>query len=74
MKYYDLPRAKAMEQAEELSRQGWTVFFKFTCAGCGERVILREPNTLYDRGECCICGHNTELEHVGFMLVGIERG
>lgn len=69
MEYNDLPRAEAIQQAEELARQGWTVHFKFTCANCGERVVLQDPNTLYERGECCICGHDTELERVGFMLM-----
>jgi len=65
----DLPRAEAMRKAEEHARQGWTVYFKFTCANCDERVVLQDPNTLYEHGECCVCGQSTKLERVGFMLV-----
>ncbi len=68
--YHDIPRAEVIAQAEELARQGWFVYFKFTCGECGERCILQERNTLYERGECCRCGHETELSRVGFMLVG----
>jgi len=67
--YKDLPRDIAIGRAEELRLQGWDVHFKFTCGYCGSRVALREANTLYEKGECFLCGQETPLERVGFMLV-----
>lgn len=66
---HDLPRVIAMERAEQLAREGWTVHFKFTCAHCGQRCTLRDQNTLYERGECFKCGQETVLDNVGFVIL-----
>lgn len=64
----DLPREEAKALADLRAQEGWTVNFKFTCEQCGERMMLSDPNTLYEYGECCLCGHRTRLDMVGFML------
>jgi hypothetical protein len=66
----DLPRAELQKLADETLQQypGSQVFFKFTCAHCGERCQFREPNALYERGECHVCGKETEVKQGGFML------
>ncbi len=45
-----------------------SVRFKFTCPNCGTRCTLNEPNTFYDEGECCACGHVSKIERGGFVL------
>lgn len=65
----DLPRDQAIKQAQELVAQGWMVFFKYTCPSCMTRLTLRDPNTLWEYGECDVCGRKTKLDQVGFMLV-----
>ena len=67
----DIPRDEAIRQANDLVAKGWTVFFKFTCEKCGARCSFEEPNTLYEYGECCVCGHNTKADLVGFSVVGM---
>ena len=47
---------------------GAKVFFKFTCENCGERVTFSEPNILYESGECCKCGHITEVKAGGYLF------
>jgi hypothetical protein len=68
----DLPRDELMALAEvtlkELNNPNAQVHFKFTCANCGERCIFDKPNTLYETGECCECGHTTTVNEGGFML------
>jgi hypothetical protein len=70
----DLPREELMQlAAETLSRliaqhQAAEVFFKFTCAHCGERCMLSEPNRLYETGICCVCGNETTIDKGGFTL------
>lgn len=69
----DLPREELMQRATEmvegLGGEGRVeVFFKFDCAHCGTRCQLAEPNKLYERGECCKCGKETEITHGGFSL------
>lgn len=44
------------------------VMFTFTCENCKERVTLSEPNVLYESGECCVCGHTTEIKEGGYSL------
>jgi len=71
--YHDLPREELMRKASEMLMSyppevQAQVYFKFTCEKCGERVELVEANTLYEKGECCLCGHETEIKRGGFSL------
>jgi hypothetical protein len=70
----DLPRDELLDRAREaiaqFDAQGTPAFvnFKFTCEKCGTRCSLSEPNTLYENGECCVCGHTTKIIAGGFSL------
>jgi hypothetical protein len=69
----DLPRIELMERADQAILQTGgpdkaCVYFKYTCAGCGERCMLSKQNTLYEYGECHVCGHSTFIEKGGFLL------
>lgn len=66
----DLPREELMRLADQTLRTypGSQVHFKFTCAHCGRRCTLAEPNRLYERGECDGCGKETEIKAGGFSL------
>jgi len=70
----DLPRDELLERAREavamFEKLGTPVYvnFKFTCEKCGGRCTLSDPNTLYENGECCICGHTTKITKGGFSL------
>jgi hypothetical protein len=71
MKYKDLPRDELMARANHFLVQMGDfaeVHFKFSCENCGERCELTEPNTLYERGECCKCGHETVITKGGFSI------
>ncbi len=48
---------------------GSRVHFKFTCAACGTRCTLEEPNMLREAGECFACGATTTIREGGYMLV-----
>ena len=65
-------------KADAAIMSGWQVYFKFTCQACGERPVLNEANTLYEKGECCICGHETDLKApeamLGFMIISRVGG
>lgn len=58
-------QAIAKNGGPELAR----VYFKFTCEACGERCTFNEPNSLYEQGECCECGHMTTVTKAGFSLL-----
>ena len=70
----DLPRDELLERAREAlamcQEQGTPahVNFKFTCEKCGTRCTLSDPNMLWEKGECCNCGHTTKITQGGFSL------
>lgn len=68
----DLERDALMisaQQAINAGPFGTYVYFKFTCEQCGFRCVLRDKNSLYEKGECTICKHITTITQGGFMLV-----
>jgi hypothetical protein len=70
----DYPRDEICRMADAaIERHGGPtvarVYFKFTCASCGERCTFLEPNALYATGECDTCGHITTIEKAGFSLL-----
>lgn len=66
----DYPRDEimAMAQAATAGKKA-AIYFKYTCAYCGQRCTFAEPNLLYATGECFRCGKVTTIEKAGFMLV-----
>lgn len=64
-----MPVAEAIAKAEELISKGATVFIKFTCEKCGNRLGFDEPNRLYTTGSCDKCGHVTEIKKCGFAVI-----
>lgn len=67
----NLPRDELLAHAQEAMDKfpgRATVFFKFTCEKCGTRVTFSEPNTLFEKGECCDCGHSQDVTEGGYIL------
>jgi hypothetical protein len=66
----DLPRDELAKLAQETLNKypNSRVHFSFTCAHCGERVLLSDPNTLWQQGECCYCRKLTTIDKGGFVL------
>lgn len=52
---------KVIRNAEALLARGVEVYFKYTCAKCGERCAFEEMAHLYKEGKCDACGHVTDL-------------
>ena len=56
---------------------GSTVFFKWTCGGCGERVAADQDNTLHTSYLHTDCGYETRTVDgdLGFaLLLKVPRG
>jgi rRNA maturation endonuclease Nob1 len=70
----DLPREELLNRANIILNSFHEfgikadVYFKFTCEKCGERVAFKQPNILFENGECFKCGHTTVVTKGGFML------
>lgn len=71
----ELTYDEAVEMAQPLAESGAKVYFKFTCAHCGERVLFQEENSIYEAGECAACGKITDpITSYGLMVAFVVGG
>lgn len=61
----DYPFAETQRRAAILSSQGRDIHQKFTCIGCGRRIIRKIPGLFLESGTCDKCGRVTDLRRVG---------
>jgi hypothetical protein len=76
-KYNDSPLVDLAESAAKVIADGGTIFFKWTCAGCGDRVTATEPNTFTPFSEHDDCGHITNTLKTGgnyLAITGVSAG
>jgi hypothetical protein len=66
--YNDAPIADIAQRADMVIALGATTFQKFSCAHCGSRQTVDEPNTFFRQGECEECGHITDITICGFSM------
>lgn len=72
--YNDYPFKKVCDKAEELVKQGFKVHQKFTCAGCGQRLTIAEPNKFHRTGSCDQCPTITDIEKQGCNYLVMSGG
>jgi hypothetical protein len=65
----DGPILEVAAAAEEMIARGATTWQKFTCAHCGSRQTMAEPNTFYLQGDCEECGKRTDIDQCGYLMV-----
>lgn len=70
-KEIDFKFSDVFAQADRHVRAGAVVHQKFTCARCGARQTMEEPNKFFTTGRCEECGHVTDIEARGcnFVLI-----
>jgi hypothetical protein len=71
-KYNDQPLLALAESANLVIESGGVVFFKWTCAGCGDRVTATTPNTFTHFSKHEDCGHVTDTLKSGGNYVAIK--
>jgi len=67
----DFPFEECADKAGELlGKGGAQVLQKFTCAGCGQRLTIEEPNMFFTHGSCDKCPAITDIKAQGcnYML------
>ena len=59
------------ETASEFVAGGATVYQKFTCTECDNRLTIEEANTFYTAATCDRCGKVTDIRKNGcnYMLI-----
>lgn len=67
----DHPFYTVVEEAGRHVANGATVYQKWTCAGCGARLTLEEPNKFHLTGTCDMCPTVTNIEAQGcnYLLI-----
>jgi hypothetical protein len=61
----DFPFDLMCEQAKRRVGEGMTIYQKFTCAGCGSRLTMDNPNILFETGSCDKCDTITDIRKHG---------
>lgn len=64
-KHVDFPFDDVVKKALMIIGDGVQVHQKFTCAGCGQRLTMEEPNHFYTEGTCDQCPTITNIEKQG---------
>lgn len=73
-KQLDYPFDEVTKTAQDYIALGAQVFQKFTCAGCGARQTIDEPNRFYTSGKCQECGHVTDIRKQGCNYLLVHQG
>lgn len=61
----DHPFAGICKAVEKHAAEGAWCFQKWTCGGCGKRLMAETPNYFTLFGHCDECGHDTDIQKVG---------
>jgi hypothetical protein len=73
-KSLDHPFDSVLRKAGKLIEEGATVYQKFTCAGCGQRLGMDEPNTFHTKGSCDQCSTITDIKKQGCNFMAVFGG
>jgi hypothetical protein len=63
--FRDFPFGEVVTKAQALAAAGHDVYQKFTCAGCGARLTMEEPNDFHETGTCDRCNVITDIKARG---------
>jgi hypothetical protein len=74
IKYNDFPFDDLVERGIERMNQGWDVYLKFTCSGCGQRLTIDVPNKFFTEGTCDKCPALTDIRKTGGNMMIMTRG
>ena len=71
MREFDHPITEIELSVQQHAALGHFCYQKYTCANCGERKTMEEPNILYTKGKCESCGYVTDIVANGcnYLLV-----
>jgi hypothetical protein len=61
----DFPFEDVVASAVAQMKKGHFVYQKFTCAGCGQRLTIDQPNIFFETGTCDKCPAVTNIKAQG---------
>ena len=72
--YNDYPIEECAAACKKIIARGGTVYQKWTCENCGDRVTGNEPDKLFTHGHHEDCGHVTDIRKKGCSYIAILPG
>ena len=71
--YEDFPFFEVAKTLNQRQKEGFTFFQKFSCSGCGQRLTMDRPDTLYTKGVCDRCPEVTDIAAQGcnYLLIKV---
>jgi hypothetical protein len=75
-KYNNFPLKEVRKAVVKQLKQhpNYKFYQKFTCAGCGERLGIDEPNKFYTKGNCDNCSTITDIKKDGCNYMVVMEG
>jgi hypothetical protein len=70
---HDFAFAEVVKKAVDLMDRGFEVHQKYSCAGCGTRLTIEEPNVFHEFGTCDKCEALTDIRRRGCNYMVVAR-
>lgn len=70
--YNDYPIELCAHKARQLNMNGINTLQKFTCAKCGSRQTMEQPNVFYATGTCEACKNVTTITHCNYIATTLS--
>ena len=64
-KYNNYPLKEIEEACLQHIKNGATIYQKYTCSGCGTRLMMQTPNIIFTEGACDRCDAITDIAKDG---------
>ena len=65
IKFNNYPLEEIQEACLKQIAKGATIYQKYTCVGCGTRLMMETPNILFTEGACDKCDAITDIRKDG---------
>ena len=69
--YTDHPLADIERSMRNVRLHGGLAYQKFTCDGCGNRLMIEEPFKLYKQATCDNCSAVTDIQAKGCNFLAV---
>ena len=63
---HDYPIEECRVTADKAIENGYTIYQRFSCEQCGQRLTMDVPNVFFTSGGCDKCGHTTAITHCNY--------
>jgi len=66
---HDYPIEECAKTAADAINGGYTIYQRFSCERCGQRLTMDVPNQFFRSGACDKCGHTSDITHCNYTAI-----